>query len=303
MSTKGQKQQLPFRYAFLAGSIAGVSETVAMYPLDVIKTRFQLQSVTTNRQLGLVSYITKVLRKEGLRHIFRGITSPVLMEVPKRATKFSCNSKYQTFLQRIFGQNTLTQSTTIIAGAMAGSTEAIIIVPFELVKIRMQQVSSVYKTPADCLKSIIRKDGIFAMYTGLEATMWRSSVWNSGYFGLMHFVKSVLPHTENKRLQTSYNFIAGALGGSLSCFLSVPFDVVKSQIQSVNGSYVTRRSGFYGSAIFSIIHMYKADGIFTLYRGITPILCRYAPGGGILSSVYNKVNDLLSEYHLQGQTS
>ncbi|CAB4256829.1 similar to Saccharomyces cerevisiae YPL134C ODC1 Mitochondrial inner membrane transporter [Maudiozyma barnettii] len=301
MSSKGQNYQLPFRYTFLAGSFAGVSETVVMYPLDVIKTRFQLRPVSVTSQCGLISYITKVLRKEGLRHVYRGITSPILMEVPKRATKFSCNAKYLTLLQQVFGQSTVTQPITIMAGAMAGSTEAIIIVPFELVKIRMQDGASLYRTPFDCLKCIIRKDGVLAMFTGLEATMWRSSVWNSGYFGLIHFVRSILPNTENKGLETSYNFIAGALGGSLSCFLSVPFDVVKSQVQSVNGSHMISRKGLYGSAIYSIINMYKVQGVSAMYRGITPILCRYAPGGGILSLVYNKTYELLTEYDLQSQ--
>ena len=34
---------LPFHWNLFAGAVAGVSEILCFYPLDVIKTRFQLQ--------------------------------------------------------------------------------------------------------------------------------------------------------------------------------------------------------------------------------------------------------------------
>ncbi|KAI7589780.1 hypothetical protein KC319_g13432, partial [Hortaea werneckii] len=43
MSTE---KPLPFVYQFAAGAVAGVSEILIMYPLDVIKTRVQLQGKT-----------------------------------------------------------------------------------------------------------------------------------------------------------------------------------------------------------------------------------------------------------------
>lgn len=33
------EQPLPFVYQFMAGAVAGVSEILVMYPLDVVKTR------------------------------------------------------------------------------------------------------------------------------------------------------------------------------------------------------------------------------------------------------------------------
>jgi solute carrier family 25 2-oxodicarboxylate transporter 21 len=39
MAAEKEKAPLPFRYTFMAGAIAGVSEILVMYPLDVVKTR------------------------------------------------------------------------------------------------------------------------------------------------------------------------------------------------------------------------------------------------------------------------
>jgi hypothetical protein len=113
---------LPFRYQFSAGAIAGISEVsnaclekyieplandmpdigyvshgllvrhVAdgehRYPLDVVKTRIQLQhgkSTGTEGYDGVLDCFRKILRQEGVSRLYRGITAPILMEVPKRS--------------------------------------------------------------------------------------------------------------------------------------------------------------------------------------------------------------------------
>lgn len=65
------------------------------------------------------------------------------MEAPKRATKFAANEQYTALYKKLFGMEKITQSLAIATGVSAGVTEAVIIVPFELVKIRMQDKANV----------------------------------------------------------------------------------------------------------------------------------------------------------------
>lgn len=60
------------------------------------------------------------------------------MEAPKRATKFAANDEWGKFYRNLFGQQSMTQSLSVLTGATAGCTEAFVVVPFELVKIRLQ---------------------------------------------------------------------------------------------------------------------------------------------------------------------
>lgn len=294
MSSNSSHNDLPIRYRFVAGATAGISETLLMYPLDVVKTRMQLQSKFNAKYTGPLDCFIKTLRTEGAARFYRGIASPILMEVPKRATKFSCNAKYQSLLKSAFGLDKINQPLTILSGAMAGMTEAVIITPFEVVKIRVQDYNTIFTNPAQCLTYIVKHEGVFSLYTGLGPTMWRSTVWNAGFFGIMHFVHSLMPETDNYVVQCRYNFIAGMFGGSLSCFLSVPFDVVKSQIQSKRVS-VPAGPWYRRSAVSYVLRQYKAEGFRSMYKGITPIICRYAPGGGILSLVYNFACNVMAQ--------
>ena len=67
--------------------------------------------------------------------LYRGIGAPILMEAPKRATKFAANDEWGKVYRNLFGQP---KSLSVLTGATAGATEAFVVVPFELVKIRLQ---------------------------------------------------------------------------------------------------------------------------------------------------------------------
>ena len=57
------------------------------YPLDVVKTRIQLQhGVVVDGQgyNGVLDAFRKIAKNEGVSRLYRGITAPILMEVPKR---------------------------------------------------------------------------------------------------------------------------------------------------------------------------------------------------------------------------
>ena len=66
-----------------------------------------------------------------------------MIEAPKRATKFAANEQYSVMYKKLFNVDKLNQPLSILTGISAGITEAVIIVPFELVKIRMQDKKNV----------------------------------------------------------------------------------------------------------------------------------------------------------------
>jgi solute carrier family 25 2-oxodicarboxylate transporter 21 len=74
-------QSLPFHYQFVAGGVAGTSEILIMYPLDVVKTRFQLQSGATKEYSSVLDCFRKMIAQEGFGRLYRGIVPPIMMEV------------------------------------------------------------------------------------------------------------------------------------------------------------------------------------------------------------------------------
>lgn len=96
-------------------------------------------------------------------------------------------------------------------------TEAFVVVPFELVKIRMQARENVfinsnyyfwinllffviklgkYANSYDAVQKIYKQEGAMAFYRGFESTLWRNGVWNAAYFGIIHYLKEIYQPTD-----------------------------------------------------------------------------------------------------------
>ncbi|KAF2270525.1 mitochondrial 2-oxodicarboxylate carrier protein-like protein [Lojkania enalia] len=299
---KEKAKALPFQYQFAAGAVAGISEILVMYPLDVVKTRIQLQhgkAVDGQGYTGVLDCFQKIIRNEGVSRLYRGITAPILMEVPKRAIKFSSNDTFAPLYQRLFHSPVLTQPLAVLTGASAGAVESLVVVPFELLKIRLQDKTSAsrYSGLLDCLVKVVRHEGPLALYNGFEATLWRHIVWNAGYFGCIFQVRAQLPKPEeskNAKLQKTVNDLAaGFVGGVVGTTLNTPLDVVKSRIQSVAKVEGVRAKYEWAWPSLSVVA--REEGFKALYKGYVAKILRFGPGGGVLLVVYSAVTEMLAK--------
>ncbi|KAI7829245.1 mitochondrial carrier domain-containing protein [Kickxella alabastrina] len=268
MSDKSTKP-LPFHFQFAAGAIAGVSEILCMYPLDVAKTRLMLQ------YKSIIDVFSRIIKEEGPTRLYRGILPPIMVEAPKRAIKFASNDTYGTAYMKLFGVS-------------AGITEAMIVATPELVKIRLQAKENAgrYTGTMDCVRKIYAQEGLRAFANGLEATIWRHALWNGGYFGSIFAIREVMPKASSKKGELVNNFIAGAIGGTIGTTLNTPPDVVKTRIQNHNvANGPARYSTFFGG----VKTIAQEEGVRALYKGYLPKVLRLGPGGGILLVVYDTV--------------
>ncbi|KAI0061255.1 mitochondrial carrier [Artomyces pyxidatus] len=277
MST--EKKALPFYLTFTAGAIAGISEILTFYPLDVVKTRMQLETGKTS--LGLVGSFQSIIKQEGFGRLYRGLVPPLLLEAPKRATKFAANDFWGKTFKQLTGEKEMTQRLSIVTGCSAGATESFVVVPFELVKIKLQDKASTFAGPLDVVRQIIRNDGVLGLYSGMESTFWRHLWWNGGYFGSIFQIRELLPKAESPQGQLLNNFISGSIGGFVGTVINTPFSqVVKSRIQGT--AKVPGVVPKYNWTYPALATIFREEGPAALYKGFVPKVLRLAPGGGVL---------------------
>uniref|UniRef100_A0A6B2LC97 Uncharacterized protein n=1 Tax=Arcella intermedia TaxID=1963864 RepID=A0A6B2LC97_9EUKA len=282
---------MPFSRYVIAGAVAGIAEILCMYPLDMVKTRLQLQRTAADNVRvynGVVDCFRKIIQQEGFLQLYRGIVAPICAEAPKRAVKFSTNEGYKKlFTYAGLPHNEIKMFS---AGLMAGLTEAIFNCPFELLKVRMQAKESQYASTFDAAKTIITKEGISAVFRGLSPQMLRNAIWDSLYFSIIFSMKQrVLPIPKSKTQEQSRNFFAGVVASTVGTTFATPFDCVKSRMQSVMKGQETRWKTVFGT--LRIIYR-EEGGIPACFKGLTPRLLRLAPGGGIMIVAF----DLVSSY-------
>jgi len=278
MTSDHKPKPLPFVANFAAGAIAGISEILTFYPLDVVKTRMQLE--TGKSKHGLVGTFKGIVKEEGFGRLYRGLVPPLMLEAPKRAVKFAANDFWGKTFLGLTGESKMTQQLSILTGCSAGATESFVVVPFELVKIKLQDKKSTYKGPLDVVKQVVRKDGLLGLYAGMESTFWRHFWWNGGYFGSIYQVKSLLPKPETPQAELLNNFISGSIGGFAGTVVNTPFDVVKSRIQGAEK--IPGVAPKYNWTYPAIATIAREEGFAALYKGFVPKVLRLAPGGGVL---------------------
>eukprot|EP01125_Pyxidicula_operculata_P008334 TRINITY_DN2807_c0_g1_i1.p1 TRINITY_DN2807_c0_g1~~TRINITY_DN2807_c0_g1_i1.p1 ORF type:complete len:219 (+),score=32.69 TRINITY_DN2807_c0_g1_i1:439-1095(+) len=211
-----------------------------------------------------------------------------MVEPIKRSTKFAANEQYRKL---IIGDGPNTKTKSIICGVLAGITEATIISPFELVKIRLQAKNRVgyYKNSWDCASKILRDEGLAGFTRGLSSAVQRNAIWNGSYFGTINTLKMSLPKPQTQSQTTLLNFVAGTLGGILACAFNTPWDVVCSRVRNVLPGEVSP----YKYTISSMSHIVKNEGVSALWKGYLTKVLRLGPGGGIMLVVFDLVVKIL----------
>jgi len=276
----------PLYKQVIAGAGAGLVEVLIMYPLDVVKTRMQLQKGTGHMKYSsIMGTFRTIIAEEGFSNLYRGILAPIFAEAPKRAVKFASNEVFKP----VFTYNgKITNSGASAAGALAGATEAFINCPFEVVKVRMMSPDalSLYKSVPDATMKIAQQEGIMALYKGFEAQLWRNVIWNGAYFGTINFMKQQLWTPDSRQSEMLRNFTAGFFAGSFATTLNTPLDVVKSRLQNT-------RTGQRAWAFPALFELFREEGIRGAYKGYFPRIVRLGPGGGIMLLAFDFISTLL----------
>uniref|UniRef100_A0A182LYJ1 Mitochondrial 2-oxodicarboxylate carrier n=1 Tax=Anopheles culicifacies TaxID=139723 RepID=A0A182LYJ1_9DIPT len=286
-----------------AGGSAGFVEVCIMHPLDLVKTRLQLQASpgtgvakSTTYYNGVFDCIRKMAKSEGVFSLYKGILPPVLVETPKRAVKFLTFEQYKRFF--MFGSDKPTPLTFSLAGLGAGITEAILVNPFEMVKVTLQanknkmgQVPSTWAVT----KQIINESGfgLNGLNRGLTATIGRNGVFNMIYFGFYHSVKGIVPEYKDPVQEFLRKVGIGFVSGTLGSIVNIPFDVAKSRIQ---GPQPVPGQVKYRTTFGSMMIVAREEGFGALYKGLTPKVMRLGPGGAIMLVVYDYVYAFLDDY-------
>ncbi|XP_003374481.1 coatomer subunit beta [Trichinella spiralis] len=281
-------------FQIAAGGSAGFLEVCLMQPLDLVKTRFQVQSSVADqtRYKSLVDCFLRIYRQEGGLAFYKGIVPPIMAETPKRAVKFFTFEQYRSVFAESKSINPACGYS--LAGLLCGVTEAMVVNPFEAVKVRLQvdrQASVLEQNTFAMARQLIKQGGLGTngINRGLSATMWRNGIWNMIYFGFYHSTKSYVASSDselkhNLPIRIGLSFTAGCL----ACIGNTPFDVAKSRIQA---SIQTRAK--YRSCLQSIAVIYREEGLLALYRGLLPKIMRLGPGGAVLMIAYEHIFEFL----------
>lgn len=253
---------------FGAGAVGGMLATIVGQPLDTIKVQLQVLSHTPGSQqayTGTVDCLQRMIKQGGMRSLFRGMLSPLLLSAPASALSFYSLSLGKR-LQLADPEQEPTMVQYMNAGAFCGVVCSFIFAPMERIKCTLQ-ISKMDsqgnpRGPAQVLKEIYRSEGIRGVFRGLPVTMVRDSLGNAAwYFTYEALLKAMRPRdcTRDDVSLASIVF-SGGIAGTVFWVLAFPVDNIKTR-------YQIAPAGKYRAALGVLREVLRTDGVKALYRG------------------------------------
>ncbi|KAJ1729984.1 Mitochondrial succinate-fumarate transporter, partial [Coemansia biformis] len=282
----------------LAGGAAGLAEALCCHPLDTIKVRMQLRSLRRSAAPAPKSFLGvghRIVQREGIRALYKGLGAVVTGIVPKMAIRFSSFEMYKAWLADDAGK--VSTGAVFLAGLGAGVTEAVAVVtPMDVIKIRLQAQRHSTVDPMDVPKyrnamhaalTIVREEGVMTLYKGVALTALRQSTNQAVNFTFYQEFKHVARRMQGVDELPSYqHLILGGVSGAMGPISNAPIDTIKTRIQKATS---LKGESAWTRFVTVTRDIAQKEGYKAFYRGLTPRVLRVAPGQAITFMVYEKV--------------
>lgn len=209
----------------MAGALSGVAEAIAVQPFDMVKTRHHLNS---SQNESVYRSLINLYKEGGIPRFYRGMTAELVGIVPKSSGMYGVYEIVKRRLDQVeLIEYRNTSLAASIAGFVSGVPEALIVTPTQIIKVRLQAREHLgrYNGPIDCISKLIRSEGLSAFYTGLSPTLFRNCVFNTVYFGSMHWMKRQMPKASSHSWDLCQTLVSGFSGAVLATCFNAPFDV------------------------------------------------------------------------------
>lgn len=197
-----QSSSLRPGYQFCAGAVAGVFAETIMHPLDTLNTRLKLQSTRANSSLYVVA--RGVLQYEGFRGFFSGVTATLICALPSTGLYFGVYELIKEKGCRVVNEE-FAPAVHLVAGGISELAASVIVVPFEVVKSRLQLGSNPalftggavtratnYNSALGGLYTIGKTEGLKGVYAGYKPSVTSDCLYSAIQFALYEQIQKQL---------------------------------------------------------------------------------------------------------------
>ncbi|KAF6809081.1 hypothetical protein CSOJ01_07150 [Colletotrichum sojae] len=229
------------RFAF-AGAVCCSVTHGGLTPVDVVKTRIQLDPATYNR--GMIGGFRQVIKNEGAGALLTGAGPTFAGYFLQGALKFG---GYEFFKQQsidVLGYENARNNRTAVYCVSAGFAEFfadIALCPLEATRIRLVSQPTFATGLVSGFTKIASQEGIGAFYSGFGPILFKQVPYTMTKFVAFEKVVEFAyanffdKATTSDGMQTTINLGSGLLAGFAAAIVSQPADTMLSKINKTKG--------------------------------------------------------------------
>eukprot|EP01083_Nonionella_stella_P016161 45187_1 len=296
---------------FISGAICGALSRTATAPADRIKVMFQSGALDSSATIA--DTISNILNEGGIKSFWRGNGTNVIKIAPESAVKFM---SYEILKKNRFiceHPDNPKMYERFIAGGLAGAMAQTAIYPLEIVKTRLALASSgEYNGIIGCLTSIVRKNGVRALFKGWTPSVIGIIPYSGVDLGVYNTIKDYRAEVRHKQYvhqQVEPSALEILLTGSFSSVcgqvVAYPMQVIRTKLQSQgqcinlklrDGTMISKTCPQFNGMSDCVRCTLLQDGFRGFYKGIMPNFMKSVPAISISYLVFEKTKPLLARF-------
>ncbi|GJJ08816.1 hypothetical protein Clacol_003035 [Clathrus columnatus] len=248
----------------------------------------------TERVTGFSDAFKKVFRTEGIRGLWKGVGTSLIMSVPASSTYMVT---YDYLVHTVMPPlSPFPSMTPLISGVIARTLVSSAASPLELLRTNLQSTPispdkpNTLSSVLSNIRVLVRSQGFGSLWRGLGPTLYRDVTFSGLYWALYENFK--ISFEEQGYHGVPFAFASGSISGTIATVFTNPFDVVKTRRQALLMSTAERSSV---SVISVLTQILRTEGAAALFTGLTPRIGKIAPACGIMIGCYEGVGRLLTK--------
>ncbi|KAK6540226.1 mitochondrial phosphate carrier protein [Orbilia ellipsospora] len=229
------------RYA-LAGAVGCAVTHGALTPVDVVKTRIQLEPTVYNK--GMIGGFRQVIQAEGAGALLTGLGPTVIGYFLQGAFKFGGYEFFKKQSIDFLGVETATNNRMavyLVSSALGEFFADIALCPLEATRIRLVSQPTFASGLVSGFGKILTQEGVGAFYSGFGPILFKQVPYTMAKFAVFEKISEgiynnvVNKATASDGLQTAVNLGSGLGAGFAAAIISQPADTMLSKINKTKG--------------------------------------------------------------------
>lgn len=281
-----------FLCTYFISVVAASLAEMATYPLDLTKTRLQLQgeiAAAAHENInvphrGMLQTAVGIAKEEGVLKLWQGVTPALYRHVIYSGIRIQTYEALRNKVLKRDPDGSYPLWKSALGGATAGAIAQFAASPTDLIKVQIQMEGKRkllgkpprVRGPVHAFQKIYSEGGIRGLWKGSVPNVQRAALVNLGDLSTYDAAKrKILTHTS---LPDNYitHIMASVCAGFSAAVLGTPADVIKTRIMN-QPTDSTGKGLVYKSSIDCLMKTVNNEGILALYKGFFPVWIRLAP--------------------------
>jgi solute carrier family 25 uncoupling protein 8/9 len=276
MADHNAKSNISFAGTIAISAFATSFAELCTIPLDTAKVRLQLQkkavagdALTLPKYKGMLGTVGTIAREEGLASLWKGIVPGLHRQCLFGGLRIGMYEPVKAFYVGDNFVGDVPLSKKVLAALTTGAVAIAIANPTDLVKVRLQAEGKLppgvprrYSGALNAYSTIVRQEGVGALWTGLGPNVARNAIINAAELASYDQVKETILKIPGFTDNVVTHLFSGLGAGFFAVCIGSPVDVVKSRMMGDSSAYK--------STIDCFVKTLRNDGPLAFYKGFIP---------------------------------